>query len=188
MDNGFSEIMRYIKECDKASMLIAIDGRCAAGKTTLGALLKKEINCNIIHMDDFFLRREQRTLERMQEPGGNVDYERVLREVMAPISQGKSFSYQIFDCQKMELSSRIHVEPKPVTIIEGSYSCHPVLWDFYDLRVFLTIEPHKQLERIRQRNGKEAALKFSNRWIPLEESYFTAYRIQERCDVVVTIL
>lgn len=26
MDNGFSEIMRYIKECDKASMLIAIDG------------------------------------------------------------------------------------------------------------------------------------------------------------------
>lgn len=54
MDNGFSEIMRYIKECDKASMLIAIDGRCAAGKTTLAALLKKEINCNIIHMDDFF--------------------------------------------------------------------------------------------------------------------------------------
>ena len=84
MDNGFSEIMRYIKECDKASMLIAIDGRCAAGKTTLAALLKKEINCNIIHMDDFFLRREQRTLERMQEPGGNVDYERVLREVMVP--------------------------------------------------------------------------------------------------------
>ena len=88
----------------------------------------------------------------------------------------------------MELSFRIYVEPKPVTIIEGSYSCHPVLWDFYDLRVFLTIEPHKQLERIRQRNGEEAALNFSNRWIPLEESYFTAYRIQERCDVVVTIL
>lgn len=184
MDNAFSAIMGKINENDKSQMLIAIDGRCAAGKTTLAALLKKETDCNIIHMDDFFLRQEQRTLKRMEEPGGNVDYERVLEQVMLPLSKGKSFSYQIFDCKRMELSSAVHIEPKAVTIVEGSYSCHPVLWDFYDLRVFMSVEPNEQLERIRHRNGEEAVSKFRDCWIPMEERYFTAYRIRERCDFV----
>ena len=184
MDNAFSAIMEKINKNDKSQMLIAIDGRCAAGKTTLAALLKKETDCNIIHMDDFFLRQEQRTLKRMEEPGGNVDYERVLEEVMLPLSKGKSFSYQIFDCKRMELSSVVKIEPKAVTIVEGSYSCHPVLWDFYDLRVFMSVESNEQLERIRRRNGEEAVSKFRDCWIPMEERYFAAYKIQERCDFV----
>ena len=184
MTDAFSAIMQQIKNHDKSPMIIAIDGRCAAGKTTLAELLKKEINCNIIHMDHFFLRQEQRTKERMQEPGGNVDYERVLREVMLPLSKGQSFSYQIFDCKKQELTSVIQSEPNQVTIVEGSYSCHPALWDFYDLRVFLSVEPEEQLKRICCRNGEAAVKRFRDCWIPLEEKYFTAYQIQKRCDFI----
>lgn len=184
MDNAFSAIMEKINDNDKSQMLIAIDGRCAAGKTTLAALLKKETDCNIIHMDDFFLRQEQRTLKRMEEPGGNVDYERVLEEVMLPLSKREPFSYRVFDCKRMELSSVIRIEPKAVTIVEGSYSCHPALWDFYDLRVFMSVEPKEQIEHILRRNGEEAVSKFRDCWIPLEERYFTAYEIRERCDFV----
>ena len=57
-------------------VLVAIDGRCAAGKTTLAASLQAQLECNVFHMDDFFLRPEQRTSERLHQPGGNVDYER----------------------------------------------------------------------------------------------------------------
>ena len=35
-------------------IVIAIDGNCTAGKTTLAAVLEKEYDCNVFHMDDFF--------------------------------------------------------------------------------------------------------------------------------------
>lgn len=33
------------------------------------------------HMDDFYLQGRQRTYERLNEVGGNVDYERFAKEV-----------------------------------------------------------------------------------------------------------
>ena len=82
----------------------------------------------------------------------------------------------------MSLTSDIHIEPSKVTIVEGTYSCHPAMWDYYDYRVFLDIDPKTQMERILTRNGREAAEVFRNRWIPLEEIYFSSYNIRERCD------
>lgn len=81
----------------------------------------------------------------------------------------------------MELSEEIRVEPCRVTVVEGSYSCHPELWEFYDIRIFLTVDPQEQLRRIRIRNGDEAATVFRERWIPLEEKYFAACKTEERC-------
>lgn len=60
-------------------VLLAIDGGSAGGKTTLGKLLEQRYACNVFHMDDFFLRPMQRTKERLAEPGGNVDRERIMK-------------------------------------------------------------------------------------------------------------
>ena len=62
----------------KDHLLIAIDGRCGSGKSTLGAYLQQKMYVNLLHMDDFYLRPEQRTPMRREEPGGNVDRERFL--------------------------------------------------------------------------------------------------------------
>lgn len=59
-----------------------------------------------------------------------------------------------------------------MTIIEGSYACHPRLRRSYDLRIFLTVDRQEQLERIRKRNGEEREEMFERIWIPLEERYF----------------
>ena len=187
MEDGVSAILQQIRGISDRPLLIALDGRCAAGKTTLAARLQEELDCNVIHMDHFFLQPKQRTEERMQEPGGNVDYERFLEEVMLPLSRGQGFSYRIYDCKRMELSSAVRVEPKTITVVEGSYSCHPVLWDFYGLRVFLDVEAGEQLRRIRCRNGEQTAAKFRDCWIPLEERYFAAYQIRERCDLTLRL-
>lgn len=185
MENIFSVIMKQINSFNKENLVIAVDGRCAAGKTTLAGMIQKETGCNVIHMDHFFLQPGQRTKERLDEPGGNVDYERVRKEVLIPLSQGKAFSYKPFDCKSMKLSAPVRIMPAAVTLIEGSYSCHPVLWDFYDWRIFLDINPEEQLRRIKCRNGNEAASVFSNKWIPMEEKYFMEYNIQKRCDLVL---
>lgn len=186
MKDAFSLILQEIQTNKKKPLLIAIDGRCAAGKTTLASRLKEEINCNVIHMDHFFLRPEQRTESRLSQPGGNVDYERFLEEVIRPLKQGRTFSYRVFDCKTMDFTYDIQVEPNLVTIVEGAYCCHPSLWDFYDIRIFLSVDSEEQLKRIRRRNGEKALKTFCERWIPLEEQYFSACQIQERCDYVFT--
>lgn len=173
------------KAKDKERIIIAIDGRCASGKTTLAKELSQMLNCNVIHMDDFFLRPEQRTSERLSIPGENVDHERFLSDVLLPLEGGKAFAFRPFSCNNCSLGDPIKVTPKGINIIEGSYSCHPSLWEHYDLRIFLTVSPEEQFKRIVKRNGEQNAEVFRTRWIPLEEKYFTAFDIAKRCDIVL---
>lgn len=186
MHDAADRIMEAIHSRSSARehTLVAIDGRCAAGKTTLASHLQKETGCAVFHMDDFFLRPEQRTANRLCTPGGNVDYERFLEEVMMPLGKGQTVVYHPFDCKTKTLKPPIEVSPHSLVIIEGSYSCHPALWDYYDLRIFLNVDSSEQLHRIALRNG-DGLEQFCSKWIPLEEQYFKAYRIKERCDFSV---
>ena len=162
--------------------LVAIDGRCASGKTTLAAELGEALGCDVIHMDHFFLRPEQRTAARYELPGGNVDHERFLEEVLLPLRAGAPVAYRPYDCGHQCLATPISIRPAAIQLIEGSYACHPSLWDSYDLRLFLTVDPETQLRRIEARNGPGALAAFREKWIPLEVRYFAAWRIPERCD------
>lgn len=165
-------------------LLISIDGRCGSGKTTLAEALRKKLNCTVIHMDDFFLRPQQRTQQRLAKAGENVDHERFLTEVLVPLGEGRSFSFRPFDCSHMALGRPILVNPTPITIVEGTYSGHPALWDKYHLHIFMDIEPEEQLARLARRDPVRLA-DFQSKWIPLEEQYFAAYKIKERSDIVV---
>ena len=185
IQKSVSAVCRKLKNNSKRPFLIAIDGRCGAGKTTLAARLKEETGCNVIHMDHFFLQPQQRTKERLQEPGGNVDYERFLEEVMVPLSGGRKFSYRIYDCKKGILSEPVPAESGEITVVEGAYSCHPRLWNFYDFHIFIDVERKEQLRRIEHRNGEEALTRFCNQWIPMEEKYFTEFQIRERCELIL---
>ncbi|MBR7147444.1 MAG: hypothetical protein IKD13_01325, partial [Firmicutes bacterium] len=117
-------------EIDKRAggrFVVAIEGGSASGKTTLSQILSRVYDCTVFHMDDFFLRPEQRTPERFSEPGGNVDRERFLEEVLKPLSRGEVVRYRRFDCSTFTLGEPMEVEPKPLVIVEGAYSMHPEL-------------------------------------------------------------
>ena len=122
-------------------------------------------------------------LERLEQPGGNVDYERFLAEVLEPLRAGKDCSYRPYDCKQQKLTEPVAVRQGNLIVVEGSYSCHPTLWERYDLHVFLTVNPQEQLRRIERRNGPQGLEMFRQRWIPLEERYFSACRVEERCEL-----
>ena len=145
--------------------------------------LQKQLDCNVIHMDDFYLQPHQRTTKRLREPGGNVDYERFETEVLQPMLTGEAFSYRPYDAHAVCFLPEVIVSPKKVTIIEGSYACHPRLRRSYDLRIFLTVDRQEQLERIRKRNGEEREEMFERIWIPLEERYFWKAGVEKTCDI-----
>jgi len=169
---------------EKEHVLVAIDGDCASGKTTLAGKLAKLYDCNIVHLDHFFLRPEQRTKERLAKPGGNIDYERFSEEVLDNLKANKAFSYRPFNCKTQDFDPTIMISPKKLTVIEGSYSHLPVLAELYDLKVFLSIPKDIQLERILQRNGEIMLEKFKNTWIPMEKQYAEEFRIRENSDLV----
>jgi len=177
----FSSIDKLMHE--KSQILIAIDGDCAAGKTTLAGLLAQVYDCNIVHIDHFFLQPEQRTEKRLQTPGGNIDYERFTSDVLLPLRKRQPFSYQPFNCMTQEMDAPIPFSPQKLTIIEGSYSTHPELASHYDLKIFLSIPEDIQLERILKRNGQVMFEKFKNLWIPMEKKYAQAFEIQKNCDL-----
>lgn len=165
---------------------IAIDGNSGSGKSTLAHDLSKIYDCNVFHMDDFFLRPEQKTVKRIQEVGGNVDYERFKHEVLDKLKKNQEFKYQIYDCSQGRLTDYIKVSPKGLNIVEGVYSMHPTLRHYYDLKIFLCIDTETQSQRILERSGKYMLQRFLNEWIPLENEYFSKMRISEICDLVIT--
>ncbi len=165
-------------------VIIAIDGNCTAGKTTLAADLEREYDCNVFHMDDFFLRPEQRTPERFAQPGGNVDYERFYEEVLVPLKRGETFSYRPFSCRTFTLSDAVTVLPKKLNVVEGTYSLHPYFGDVYDWKVFLSVDTQLQRSRILCR-PPHLHDRFFRDWIPMEQQYFDHFRIPERCDLVL---
>ncbi|MEA4845674.1 MAG: hypothetical protein VB106_00410 [Clostridiaceae bacterium] len=178
----FQKIDSLMKSRDR--ILAAIDGNCGAGKTTLAALIGDVYDCNIFHMDHFFLRPELKTKERLEEIGGNVDYIRFREEVIDGIQRGQKFKYRIYDCKKMVLDKFITVLPKKLNIIEGAYSMHPALIENYDLKIFLSIDEKEQRDRILKRNGEIVLEQFLSKWIPLENIYFKQLKIEEKSDLV----
>lgn len=167
----------------KKYVLAALDGRCAAGKTTLAEEVRKLLDCTVVHMDDFFLRPCQRTAERLAEPGGNVDRERFLEEVLLAAGRGERFAYHPYDCKSGQTAALVEEPHRAVFLAEGAYACHPLLQPYYDLRIFLDVDKEEQWKRILQREGSERAELFRTRWIPLEERYLETCKIDRVCEL-----
>lgn len=171
----------------RGKVTLAIEGGSASGKSTLAALLKEIYSCAVFHMDDFFLRPEQRTSARLSEVGGNVDRERFLAEVLAPLCRGETVFYRPYDCSTGEVAAPTSVTPTDLVVVEGAYSMHPELAAYYDLSVFLDVSPACQHARIEKRNSPAMAERFFREWIPLETRYFEGTNARARCDVVIPV-
>lgn len=186
--NGrFRDILPILQRLheDKTIRIIAMDGRAASGKSTKAELLHAVLGAPVVHMDDFFLPPALRTVKRLAQPGGNVDYERFAKEVVPHLASDAAFAYRVFDCSVMDFGGLREISAAPIRIVEGSYSHHPAPGDYADLRVFSTVEEKEQMARILRRNGEKMAEMFRSRWIPMEEAYFSHFAIREKADIVL---
>ena len=166
-------------------VVLALDGRCGSGKTTMAAALAEQFPDSIVlHTDDFYLPPADRVPGWEQTPCANMDLARLRDEVLAPACAGKPALYQAYSCREGAYLPVQQLAAQPLVILEGSYSHHPLLTDCETLRVFVTCSQAEQTRRLRAREGARYA-NFVARWIPLEEGYFAQYGIEERADFVV---
>ncbi|MGM9520857.1 MAG: uridine kinase [Oscillospiraceae bacterium] len=187
--SAFGQFFEVFSAADKLlsereNVTVAIDGMCASGKTTLARLLGEVYDANVFHADDYFLPPEKRTVERLSEPGGNMDRERLLMEAVMPISRGEECVTRRFDCSTFELLPPVRHPKKRLNIIEGSYCLHPELRSGYTLKVMLRTDYNTQLERLKRRDPDRLG-QFIERWIPLENSYFDNLKIAEAADIII---
>ena len=183
MENLLNKIELQLQCKTTRPFLIAIDGMCGSGKTTLANTLAKELNATVFHMDDFFLQPHQRTEERLNEPGGNVDYERFKEEVLNHIADTDGVTFRPFNCREWKLADEaITVPYNDIVILEGSYSHHPYFEDIYDVKIFLEISSEEQKKRIIARDGETIWPMFETKWIPLEKRYFEEFDVKANSD------
>lgn len=172
-------------EGEKRPLLVAIDGRCGSGKTSLAAALAEQFPQSLtVHMDDFYLPMEQRVPDWENRPCANMDLLRFRDQVLKPARAGQTIEYRAFSCAQKREKEPVLLPPRPLVLVEGSYSHHPLLAPFYDVRVFLTCRPEVQARRLLAREGERYPM-FARRWIPLEEGYFAEYAIPEKADRVL---
>ncbi|GBG95914.1 uridine kinase family protein [Lactococcus termiticola] len=181
MNEIFQKIEALLSVASKPTIL-TIEGGAASGKTSLADLLKSKYGAEVIHMDDFFLRPEQRTAERLSEVGGNIDYERFKEEVVNHL--GTSFSYRPYDCVSEQLSEPRGLRQSKLIIVEGVYSMHPYFGNYSDLKIFLSCSSTEQKRRLMQRNARLYP-RFVDEWLPMEASYFEKFKTKSMSDFIL---
>lgn len=180
MENLLKKIRKLTK--DKDRIIIGIDGPAAAGKSTLAYKLQEDFGGSVFHMDDYFLTDDLRTEERLGTPGGNVDYERMHKEIFLHLSED-AVDYKKYNCHTKRFEEETEVL-KNVIIIEGVYSHRPEFKQYYDVTVFLEVDSEEQLRRLEKRNAKMVD-RFINEWLPMENKYFDAFSVKERADYIL---
>ena len=169
---------------ERGHLLLAIDGRCGCGKSSLADLLVRKLGGNCFHTDDFYLPFSRRSDDWKTLPAGNMDLTRLREEVLTPLLAKKTVCYRAYDCPGDSFKPTREIPFKALSVVEGSYSQHPILADAYDRKLFVTADREIQRQRLREREGEHAA-SFEKLWIPMEENYFGAYAIEQKADWIL---
>ena len=183
-DNFIQQIKNHLTT--QTPLILAIDGMCGSGKTTLAEYLCTIFDASIIHMDNFFLPYERKTKERLSEPGGNIDYERFQEVVLPALTKRQPFSYVAYNCQTSAYDREIIIPHCELIIVEGSYSLHKNFGQYYDISLFLEISSHEQLARLKTRCQDDMKFRrFQTEWIPMENRYHNAQLVKQRADICI---
>jgi len=171
-----TQLQNYLDKI-KDFCIIALEGKCGSGKSTITSNLN---NITIIDVDDFFLRADLKTTDRLNEIGGNIDYA-LYEECLKKIKKNSIITYTVFDCEEQRYKEKT-VEIKEKVLLVGVYSYHEKVRQYIDKLAFLIIDKEEQLNRLKQR---KLYSRFINEWVPLEEKYYNSFDFIGIADILI---
>ena len=176
IDMKVKQLQDYIDSFNNFT-IFALEGKCASGKTTISNKLK---NVTIIDVDEFFLRNELKTTDRLNEIGGNIDYD-LYEECIKKIKPNTSITYKIFDCSTQTYKNKT-IEIKNKVLLVGVYSYHQNVRKYIDKLIYLIVSENDQLNRLKQR---PLFNRFINEWVPLENKYYNSYDFISESNILI---
>jgi uridine kinase len=163
---------------------IAIDGLPCAGKSTLADHLKRSLDAECIHLDDFVLPESEWPPARIPAfPFSFIRYDAFLTTVTALATTG-ACSFHPFDWHSLAISQRLHVVrlEKPV-IIEGVSALHPLSHHFA-LKVFLESDRATSLQAALERGAGGWEREWREFFMPSVDIYMRT-QPEKRADLLV---
>ena len=105
-------------------LVLALDGRCGSGKTTLANTLARQFPASItLHTDDFYLPPAQRIRGWEKTPCANMDLDRLRDEALRPAYEGQPVQYRAYSCREGAYLPARELAAQPLVILEGSAAC-----------------------------------------------------------------
>jgi len=166
----------------KDKKIIGIDGEPATGKSTLAMYIKNNLDVSVVSIDDFYLPIEKRNESAFIRGGNNIDYKRLIEEVISKHLKKKDLEYASYNCKTNMFDKIITQNYKPILIIEGTYSLRKELFDYYDFKILLKVDKSIQLSRLESKRNFEDFLK---RWIPLSRNYIIDNQLESKVDEII---
>ncbi len=143
------KIAEYLSTLKETRLLIAIDGRGGAGKSTLARGIASFLeNTAIIEYDCFHLMKSEITNHH------HYDYQRLMREVIDPFKAGKTtLTFKRYNWAGIGGNpDGYHNEPEQVEvrkhlIIEGSHTLVPELCEHFHYTIWLNTPEEKAFKQ-----------------------------------------
>lgn len=172
-------------------VMVAIDGRSAAGKSTLAAEVAGQIDAAVIDGDDFYAGGSEEVWDEMtsaEKAAHCIDWRRQ-RPVLETLARGEEARWHPYDWDAGDgrlLEQLTVCQAAPVVILEGVYSARPELADLFHLRVLYDAPAELRHRRWAQREGPGYLDEWAYRWAEAEEWYFTRVMPPEQFDLVLS--
>ncbi|WP_409273672.1 uridine kinase [Neobacillus sp. SCS-31] len=186
----FEQLVRAIDTLPRKqkTLIIGVDGCGGSGKSTLARKLKEaRKDATIVHMDDFYFPSSQiiKGLPQDKPVGADFDWQRVLNQVLLPLSKDQEGNYQRYDWNSDQLAEWHCVPIGGIVIIEGISSTRHELADYYDFTIFVECPYDIRLQRGLERDGEGARDMWVNNWMVAEQMYIEAHKPHERANLVI---
>lgn len=170
-----TEKIKSLKK-DGITFLVAIDGHGGCGKSSLAEELKNNLeNVTIVRMDDFGYP--------------DTDKNRLLEQVILPISIEKKARYQLLDWNTKKLSNWYEVIPDGIIIIEGVFALDNLFYRYYDYKIWIDcpsqIGSRRGIKRDKDLYKINTEKEWKNNWIPAEKKYIRLQNPQKKADFIL---
>ncbi|MFJ6279990.1 aminodeoxychorismate synthase component I [Arthrobacter subterraneus] len=159
-------------------LLIAVDGRSGAGKTTLAvelaALLREHHTVSLFHLEDIY-------------PGwdGLADgLERYVRTVLTPLSAGEPARWTAWDWSADDDGGTRLTQPADIVVVEGVGAACAAARDLLDVVIWIDADDDLRRTSALARDGDTYA-PFWQRWSDQEDNWLVSDRPADHADLLV---
>lgn len=189
----FEDIIFQINKLVKSSdipVLVAIDGRSGAGKSTVAKKIIQELGGTEINSDNFWVGGSNDIWDKrspQEKADKAIDWMRLRTEVLEVLLSGNIAYWHSFDWDKGQgLSPEESISnPTKLIVLDGAYSTRPELQDLIDLSILVEVlDDIDRRNRLVNRENQDYMRDWHSRWDVAEDYYFGNIRQREKFDLI----